>query len=304
MLKGTVPTRVFRDKIVVVGATAGGLNNLFTPFDRNPPTSGVFLEATVIDNLLQQRFLKAFETEWLIVILTLMGLGLSPFLFFYGWGRRLVLLTGLCVGWLALSFLFLERGYWLPIAAPLILFGLSTAIAEMGERLRMSSRLRWDIQRLWQFYRQDRLILKEPAPSLADSSIHAETRIGDYSSIEGLPSTLVQPVEQLAELAEQISRAQSAYGAIARNLSIGLLAVDRDECVWFCNPVAADWLQICLGDRLQTRLVPGWLSQDEWEASLQSLNEHQTFRRQLQRGERWFEIKLEPLFYQPPYQPR
>ncbi|MGA7938083.1 MAG: CHASE2 domain-containing protein, partial [Kovacikia sp.] len=299
VLKGKVPDHMFRDKIVVVGATARGLSDFFTPFDRNPPTGGVYLDATVIDNLLQQRFLKVPETGWLIVSLTLAGLGLSPFLVYWGWGQRLVFLAGLSLGWVLLSLLFIFKGYWLPIASPLILFGLSTAIAEVFERIRMNTRLRQDIQRLWRFYRQDRLLLTEP-DSLPDQiQTVAETLTTYYPLAEGLPPNSAQPTVQLAELADQLARAQSAYGAIARNLSIGLLASDRDGQVWFCNPVAAEWLHIHLGDHLQAKLVPDWFSQAEWESRWQILSIGQSFRQELQQGDRWFEIKLEPLIYQP-----
>jgi signal transduction histidine kinase/CHASE2 domain-containing sensor protein len=299
VLNGNISARVFRDKIVLVGTTAGGLSDLFTPFDRDPPTSGVYLDATVIDNLLQQRFLSVPQTSWLVAMLALSGLGLSPFLVRWGWGQRLIFLAGLCLSWGVLSLLLLYEGFWLPVASPLILFGLSTAIAEVCERLRMTTRLRQDIQRLWRFYRQNRLVLSEPARSPHQMQALRETPTTYSPSPEGLAAAGSQPMQQLAELADQLARAQSAYGAIARNLSIGLLAADLDERVWFCNPVARDWLNIQLGDRLRTQLVPGWFSQAGWESSWQVLNAGQPLRRELQRGDRWFEIKLEPLFYQP-----
>ncbi|UBF25242.1 CHASE2 domain-containing protein [Kovacikia minuta CCNUW1] len=299
VLNGNVPAQEFRDKIVVVGATAKGLSNLFTPFDRNPPTSGVYLDATAIDNLLQRRFLRVPKTRWLVVMLILAGLGLSPFLVYWSWGQRLVFLAGLCLGWVLLGLLLLHLNYWLPIASPLILFGLTTAIVEVSERLRLTTRLRQDILRLWQFYRQNRFLLTDLNQTRDQLQPPSATPIVPNPLTEGIPSTTVQPVEQLAELADQLARAQAAYSAIARNLSIGLLAADRDGQVWFCNPVAAEWLAIRLGDYLQDQLVPDWFNPTEWEANWQILSAGQPFRRESQRGDRWFEIKLEPLFYQP-----
>jgi signal transduction histidine kinase len=110
---------------------------------------------------------------------------------------------------------------------------------------------------------------------------------------------LVQQASQLAALAEQLGRSQAAQAAIARSLSSGLLAADLNGLVWFCNPVAATLLQIQVGDQLDNHLVPQWLSKAQWQADLQSLTQQSMSVHELHRGERWLELKLEPLFYQP-----
>jgi signal transduction histidine kinase len=109
----------------------------------------------------------------------------------------------------------------------------------------------------------------------------------------------MQQVFQLAALADQFGRSQSAQAAIARSLSTGLLAADLDGKVWFCNPVAADWLQLEVGHLLHIHLVPGWLSQAEWETDLNSLKtDGNVSVRKLYRDGRWLEMKIEPLLYQ------
>ena len=60
--KGEVPDGSLRDKIVLIGATATGLENIKnTPFD--PGFPGVEIHATLIDNILHKNFLH--EPEWI-----------------------------------------------------------------------------------------------------------------------------------------------------------------------------------------------------------------------------------------------
>ena len=58
VLEGKITQDAFKDKLVLVGTTATGLDPLRTPLDRIPPTSGIYLHAAVIDNLLNNRLLQ------------------------------------------------------------------------------------------------------------------------------------------------------------------------------------------------------------------------------------------------------
>jgi adenylate cyclase len=61
ILKGKLDMGTFKDKIVLVGATAVGLYDLrITPFSTNYP--GLEIHATVVDNILKQRFLN--KPKW------------------------------------------------------------------------------------------------------------------------------------------------------------------------------------------------------------------------------------------------
>ena len=61
LLDGNLPARVFKDKIVLVGATAVGIYDLrVTPFSGICP--GVEIQATVIDNLLRSDFIRTPAT--------------------------------------------------------------------------------------------------------------------------------------------------------------------------------------------------------------------------------------------------
>ncbi len=74
IIKGRLDPDTFKDKIVIVGATAIGIYDLrVTPFSSVYP--GVEIHATVIDNILRKNFLQ--QTAWtsFVDFLTIIGLG-------------------------------------------------------------------------------------------------------------------------------------------------------------------------------------------------------------------------------------
>jgi signal transduction histidine kinase/CHASE2 domain-containing sensor protein len=285
VLRSKVSAHHFRNKIVIVGVTATGFDPLVTPFDHTPLTNGVYLQATLINNLLQQNFLHIPAPHWLYLILLLSSPGLSLLLYRYRTINQLVIGSSCLLSWSLLSLLFLNFNYWIPTAAPIVLFATTTGNVILSERLRINILLQKQVQQLWQAHYQDLVICKL-----------------DYTH-SSLQSPLHQPISmqrvvQLATLAEQFARSQSAQATIARNLSLGLVAADLNGLVWFCNPIATKELQIKIGDNLQFNLVPNWLSQQNWHIALLTLQQNnQSYKQELQLNERWFEFKLEPLFY-------
>jgi signal transduction histidine kinase/CHASE2 domain-containing sensor protein len=283
VLQGNVAPAAFQDKIVLVGVTATGLDPLLTPFDQNSPTSGVYLQAAAINNLLQGNFLRVVAQRWVILGLLAAGPVLSWGLSRWRTELQIAGWAALCLGWATLSLVMFRANYWLPIASPIgLLTGTAVAVA-VGDRLQMNRLLQREIEHLWQTHHQDVI------------SHHKGT-----SSVLGLSDSpaALHRVTQLANLAEQFGRSQSAQAAIARSLPIGLLAADLDGQIWFCNPLAAEWLGGRVGDCLHSHLIPLWLSEAEWQADLHSLKTVGFApSRQLERGDRWFEVKLEPLIY-------
>jgi signal transduction histidine kinase len=155
----------------------------------------------------------------------------------------------------------------------------------LNDRLQMNALLQQQVQSLWQRYQPD--LVNHPSPLAA--SVESSTALWNAAS----------SVTQLATLAEQFGRSQSTQAAIARSLSIGLLAADLENKIWFCNPHACEWLSVQPGDDLTVCLVPNWLTAEEWQADRSQLIQQQRVApRELRRDNRWFEIKLEPLTYQ------
>jgi len=75
VIQGRVPLTVFRDRIVLVGATAVGIYDIrITPFESVYP--GVEIQATVIDNILQQDYLRSSARAFRLDLVAMIGLSL------------------------------------------------------------------------------------------------------------------------------------------------------------------------------------------------------------------------------------
>jgi len=289
VINGRVPEQAFQNKIVLVGVTATGLDPLQTPFDRNPPATSVYLHATAINNLLQHNFLQVPSQQWILFGLLLSGCGLSYAMTQRRQGRWLGLL-GLGLGWGLLGLLLFRLGYWIPIVAPMALFATTTAAVGWMERHQENALLRQEITRLWQTYRQD----------LVTRAIDL-SRLSSVFRNKPMPPLSLQTsqIAQLSVLAEQFGRSHATQAAIARSLPIGLVAADFDGFVWFCNPVAMAQFQVHLGDVLSTCLIPLWLTKEQWHTWLEMLKQQKPVESlEIQRDDRWYELKIEPLTYQ------
>lgn len=290
VLQGNVPSHAFTQKIVLVGMATADVDSLITPFDHTPPTSGVYLHAAIIHNLLQHDALRVMEPTWTWLMLCLGGPVLSWLLSQRREETQLAVWAGGCLSWTGGSILLFHLNYWLPIALPLTMTTATVIAVLVNDRLQINALLQQQVKLLWQKYQAD--LVNQPSafaalPEVTDS-------LGNVAS----------SVTQLATLAEQFGRSQSTQAAIARSLSIGLIAADLDGTIWFCNPHACEWLSVQTGERLSTCLVPHWMTVEQWQADLAQLLQQQPVSpREFQRGDRWFEIKLEPLTYQSPVAP-
>src|SRR5712691_6047352 len=116
------PPAAFRDKIVIIGATAVGLSDQrITPFD--PAFPGVETHATIIDNVLRQRFLVVtWWGSWCTTAnIVLVGLCLILLLPRLGalWGA--ILTTLVMLGNVGLNYaIFVTQGWLLSIIYPLL----------------------------------------------------------------------------------------------------------------------------------------------------------------------------------------
>ncbi|MGF1521377.1 MAG: CHASE2 domain-containing protein [Leptolyngbyaceae cyanobacterium] len=293
VLQGEVPLEVFEGKIVILGATATALDPLVTPFDYAPPTNGVFLQATVINNGLQQSFLQpvGLDTRAAYGFLGLIALA-GPLLSGILSGRRTRIQVGvmgfLSVGWCLLSLTFFEQNIWLPVAAPILLVGTTTVSVFISEEIRENVLLKRQIDKLWQAYHED---LSNLDSRLIEPVAPANGTIDRAGSV-------AHRILQLTTLSDQLGRSQSAQLAIARSMPIGLMAADMSGRVWFCNPQAADLLKIQSGDTLLPYLVPDWMAQADWDTAIHQLEINESpSAQEVLVGDRWFELRWQPLSY-------
>jgi signal transduction histidine kinase/CHASE2 domain-containing sensor protein/DNA-binding response OmpR family regulator len=270
----------FNNKIVLVGVTDDRTNSISTPFDRAGGASTIYLQAAIVDNLLQHDRLHIITEEVLFMIL----LGISPLLSYqlsrFTPGQRLVAIGILSGGWISIATIALASNYLLPVVAPITLIVSITMGVAYCERQYTDFLVENQIDRLWQTYQ---INLVPHAPHSRDTPLFAAIPVGK--------------VAKLATLAADLGRSQSAQAAIAHSLSMGLIATELDGTVWFCNPIASQLLNINIGNKIQHFLVPDWLTLKEWKSTLHDLQVDRTLpAKEVKRNDKFFSIKLEPLF--------
>ncbi|ETX06954.1 MAG: hypothetical protein ETSY2_14030, partial [Candidatus Entotheonella gemina] len=138
--RNAAPPEAFRDKIILVGATAMGLvDSYVTPFNVSFP--GVELHATIIDNILRQDFLV---DPWWAPLYTIWMILLTGFIFTF-LGPRLpalwmhLLAAGLFIASLVLNYIYFNVQGWAisavyPPLAVLVIWAGLTAWKYMGEQ--------------------------------------------------------------------------------------------------------------------------------------------------------------------------
>ena len=142
VLEGQVPLEVFRNKIVLVGATLTGQDPLSTAFDVNPPTFGVYLHAAVVHNLLRNNFLHRPLDSWIGLLIVLGGPGLSFWLHTCSLRRQRWLAGSLCLGWAGLGVLLFYGNVWIPIINPIFLMGLTSGLVLFKTQVQATATLK------------------------------------------------------------------------------------------------------------------------------------------------------------------
>ncbi len=121
VIKGDFDPLAVENKIVLIGMTAtGDLDKWAVPISSGK-TSGIFIHATIIDNILRQQFLSEVGTGTnLMIMLLLVGItGLALPRLGLRWGA--VIVGFLFAGYLVASFITFENGYILNMLYPLLL---------------------------------------------------------------------------------------------------------------------------------------------------------------------------------------
>lgn len=122
ILRDKVPDEIFKDKIVLVGATAIGIYDMRnTPFD--PVFPGVEIHATVIDNIINGNFLSKPSWTEIFDVVAILVLGfITGFI-----ASRVSPLKGIIFSSVLFAlhifvtqYLFVNRGVWLNMVYPLL----------------------------------------------------------------------------------------------------------------------------------------------------------------------------------------
>jgi adenylate cyclase len=118
--KPEIPPEAFKDKIVLIGATAAGASDVRSNAF-SPTYPGVEIHATVINNLLQGDFLRAAAGRWEIVAIVLLALLMAAVVYLFR-SALLYTLLALLVGlayFAGVCALFRGQNLWAPMVGPL-----------------------------------------------------------------------------------------------------------------------------------------------------------------------------------------
>ncbi|MEO1390049.1 MAG: adenylate/guanylate cyclase domain-containing protein [Cyanobacteria bacterium J06634_6] len=200
VMSGQLDSRLFQNKIVLVGSTLIGEDTLRTPFQQAIPTSGVYLYAATINNLLDQSFLRrpaGWQTTLLLVVLAMGG---THVLRQQGVYRRLVMTAGFPMLWSLYAYAGFVVGWWLPVAAPIgtiILIALAVQLNEQQEKQQLMALLSMNVspgtaELIWRHKGQVLDRGKLAAQSLTATVLFMDIR-GFTSIAETLPAQQLLP---------------------------------------------------------------------------------------------------------------
>ncbi|MEL6606142.1 MAG: CHASE2 domain-containing protein [Cyanobacteria bacterium J06614_10] len=142
VLRGKVKAKALEGKIVFVGYGAtSGFAPMRTPFDYRWPVPGGYMHAAVVDNLLNQNWLRATPYSAAMGALLIGGPLMSWLLYRRQTLVQLVTGLSLSVGWIAVCVTALQAGHLLPVISPLVVMVLTMTSVIVWGRLQSNALL-------------------------------------------------------------------------------------------------------------------------------------------------------------------
>jgi CHASE2 domain-containing sensor protein/anti-sigma regulatory factor (Ser/Thr protein kinase) len=235
VIQGKVDLQEFQDKIILLGATATGLDSLVTPFDQAPPASNVHLHATLIQNLLQQNLIRPISIKWLLLGVLVMGPLCSWSIAEQGIVRQTLGTVGLCCTWGCLSLVLFQFNYLPPLLTPIVLLGLTGCTTALYDRIRETGRLQRQVRHLQQndFFKED--FLRTATHELRAPVANMQTALDLLKSPYGQKNWQ----EYIQILEEECKREMTLVNDLLdlQRLEAGIAAKRLETLCW------QDWLQ-------------------------------------------------------------
>ncbi|MGI0491016.1 CHASE2 domain-containing protein [Alkalinema pantanalense CENA528] len=232
ILQGKVDPQAFANKIVLVGVTATGNDPLQTSLEQHLPTSGVYMHAAVIDNLLNQRLLQR-SPDWIhLLILVSIGIISNLVLFPLGFRQRTIVALALPCGWIALAVgALMGFNLWLPTFAPIgtfLIAGTGLQLLEQREKqlvMRLFARhvapetakLIWNHRS--EIFQQGQLTAQEMVVTVLFTDIRSFTSISETMS----PCDLLDWLNQYLDVMTDCIHAH--HGVVDKYIGDAIMAV-------------------------------------------------------------------------------
>jgi adenylate cyclase len=205
ILDRNLPPGTFKDKIVLIGATAIGIFDLrVTPFSTN--MAGIEKHASVVDNILRGDFIRRSDTAVVLLIFVfaiVLGITLPQL----GAKAGVALFLALFGGYLAfVYYLFIAQGIWFNLVYPAsaLFFGYTSQTAY---RFFMEERRAREIRKMFSSYVSKRIVdelIRDPSKAKLGGDRKEITVL--FSDIRGFTSFSEkhQPEEVVSQLNEYL----------------------------------------------------------------------------------------------------
>lgn len=219
------PPGTFRDRIVLVGATARGLpdTNFVSPFQARGPVSGVELHATALSNLATGTLLHRLPIGWNVLGLLLIGLVPGSLLASDRPGplrARLLALLGLMAALVVAAQALLWTGWWIELMPGLVILGLSFVVGLALQH----ARLLGDRNRMLEWYAADLAREAKRERERIDGELHDEAQQLLIALTRDLRRVRKNLQEALPEAGERLAQSE----ALGKRILDEIMRVRKD----------------------------------------------------------------------------
>lgn len=201
--KPGIDPALFKDRIVIVGATAEGLNEAFTTPFPGGEINGPEVHANMLDAMLSNRAIALKPAALPLVLIAVVTVGVAG-AFLNAW------LTGAVAAAMAVAFWFVSislfaQGQWIPIVVPLIAL-LLAYVGDLGWKYFVEGREKRQIKKLFSRYVSkdvyEQLVADPSLAALGGARRHMTVLFSDIRgfttmSEKGTPEDVVAQLNQL-----------------------------------------------------------------------------------------------------------